>query len=115
MNKLLISLAVGSVLTVSTVASAQDQVRADRLADLKVPANIAGLKLDSPVQASGIDAAALQRSALFTDGANEVLIRLTTPSISEQKVRGRTSRPTCWPKCWPSIPTPAFSARPSWS
>ena len=92
MNKLLISLAVGSVLTVSTVASAQDQVRADRLADLKVPANIAGLKLDSPVQASGIDAAALQRSALFTDGANEVLIRLTSPSISEQKVRGKSAQ-----------------------
>ena len=29
---------------------------------------------------------------LFTDGANQVLIRLTSPSVSEQKVRGKSAQ-----------------------
>jgi subtilisin family serine protease len=41
---------------------------------------------------SGVDAASLQRSALFADGANQVLIRLTSPSVAEQKVRGKSAQ-----------------------
>jgi minor extracellular serine protease Vpr len=92
MNKLLLSLAVGSVLTVSSVASAQDQARADRLSMQALPASIQSLKLDSPVSMSGMDAASLQRSPLFVDGANEVLIRLSSPSVSEQKARGKSAQ-----------------------
>jgi len=92
MNKLLISLAVGTVLTASSVASAQDQSRAERLADRAMPAAVQNLKLATPLQMSGVDAASLQRSALFADGANQVLIRLTSPSVAEQKVRGKSAQ-----------------------
>ena len=34
----------------------------------------------------------MQRSALFHEGANQVLIRLISPSVSEQKVRGKSAQ-----------------------
>ena len=92
MNKLLLSLAVGSVLTVSSVASAQDQARADRLSAQALPASIQSLKLDSPVSMGGVDPASLARSPLFVDGDNKVLIRLASPSVAKQKARGKSSQ-----------------------
>ena len=92
MNKLLLSLAVGSVLTVSSVASAQDQARADRLSAQALPASIQSLKLDSPVSMGGVDPASLARSPLFVDGDNKVLIRLASPSVAKQKARGKSAQ-----------------------
>ncbi|MBT8064870.1 MAG: hypothetical protein KJN94_07605, partial [Gammaproteobacteria bacterium] len=92
MNKLLVSLAVGLVLTASSVASAQDQLRAERMAMTGIPGSIQGLKLATPLQVDGVKAASMQRSALFHEGANQVLIRLISPSVSEQKVRGKSAQ-----------------------
>ena len=63
MNRLLISLAVGSVLAVSSIASAQDQARSDRFGAQALPAHIQSLKLDSPVRMGGADAASAMGGA----------------------------------------------------
>jgi len=90
-KKLLLTLTVGSVLTASSIASAQDQLRTERLTSTALPAGISSLRLDAPVSLSGIDAAALQRSAL-SGASGQVLVRLVSPSVAEQKVRGKSAQ-----------------------
>jgi subtilisin family serine protease len=92
MNKLLLSVTLGTVLAASSAASAQDPLRSERLGAQALPAGIQGLKLDSPISMRGVGAAVLERSPLFVDGANQVLIRLASPSVSEQKVRGKSAQ-----------------------
>ena len=53
MSRLLTSLALGSLLTIVSVASAQDQLQAERA----LPAGIQDLRLDSPMELSGLTAA----------------------------------------------------------
>jgi subtilisin family serine protease len=45
---------------------------------------IAGLKLDTPLELSGLSIASLDPSLLYAEGAGKVIIRLTRPSVSEQ-------------------------------
>ncbi len=89
MNRLILSLALGTVLTASSVASAQDQ--ADRSMNRAMPANIQSLKLSSPMAVSGIDVTAL-KAAMSARGDNKVIIRLASPSVAEQKVRGKSAQ-----------------------
>jgi subtilisin family serine protease len=91
MNRLLLSVAVGAVLTASSVASAQDQLRADRLAYQALPDSVQGLMLSSPLQVSGVDVQALRQSALASD-TGRVIVRLASPSVAEQKVRGKSAK-----------------------
>lgn len=88
MNKLLLSLAVCAVMTASSV-SAQD--RADRGFNRAMPANLQSLKLTSPMAMDGVDVAAL-KSTLAASGDNKVIIRLASPSVAEQKVRGKSAQ-----------------------
>lgn len=89
MKKLLISLAIGSVLAATSMASAQDQAQAERLAERALPASVLGLQLDAPLQISGVDAASLQRSSVFADGSNQVIIRLSADSGADAFAKGR--------------------------
>ena len=91
MKKLIISLAIGSVLAASSMASAQDQARAERLAERPLPATIQSLRLASPLQVSGVDAASLQRSTVFAEGPNRVIIRLSADSGAEAFAKGQDS------------------------
>ena len=89
MNRFLLSLAVGAVLTASSV-SAQDQ--ADRGFNRAMPANLQSLKMSSPLQVTGVDAATLRTSFVGSAGSNKVIIRLSSPSVAQQKVRGKSAK-----------------------
>ena len=89
MTKLLISLAIGSVLAASSAASAQDQARAERLVERPLPTSLQSLKLASPSHAYGVDVDSLQRSTLFGAGANKVIIRLSADSGAEAFAKGK--------------------------
>jgi subtilisin family serine protease len=91
MNKILLSLAVGAVLTASSVASAQDNLRAERIANHAIPANVQSLKLSAPVQMNAANFAAF-KAAMVAPGDNGFIIRLTSPSVAEQKVRGKSAK-----------------------
>ena len=91
MNRLLISLTLGTLMATASVASAQDQLRADRLAVRAIPASIQSLKLAQAATMSGADLAAL-RASMAASGDNKVIIRLTSPSVAEQKVRGKSAQ-----------------------
>ena len=91
MKRLLISLAIGSVLAASSMASAQDQARAERLAERPLPSTIQSLKLASPLQVRDVDAASLQRSTVFAEGPNRVIIRLSADSGAEAFAKGQDS------------------------
>ena len=74
-----------------TAASGQE---VDRSPDgsRALPANLAALKLDSPIELSGVDAAGL-RSNLRTAGSTErVIIRLKEPSIAEKGIQGAEAK-----------------------
>jgi subtilisin family serine protease len=89
MNKFLLSLAIGTVLTASSVVSAQNEV--DRKINRAMPANLQSLKLSSPLQAKGVDVTAV-RAAMVASGDNGVIIRLSSPSVAEQKLRGKAAK-----------------------
>lgn len=91
MNRLLLSLAVGAVLTASSVASAQDQLRAERLAARAMPTSVQSLKLSAPVHMNAANFAGF-KSAMVAPGDNGVIIRLNSPSVAEQKVRGKSAK-----------------------
>ena len=91
MKKLLISLAIGSVLAASSVASAQDQARAERLAERPLPSNIQSLKLASPLQVSRVNAASLFDASVFAEGSNRVIIRLSADSGADAFAKGRNT------------------------
>lgn len=89
MNRILLSLSLGVVLTASSVASAQDQ--ADRSFNRAMPANLQSLRMSSPLKMNNVDVASL-RSTLAARGDNGVIIRLVSPSVAEQKVHGKSAQ-----------------------
>jgi len=89
MNRLLLSLAVGAVLTASSV-SAQDQ--ADRSFNRAMPANLQDLKMSSPLLVTEGDVATFRTSVDSSAGSNKVIIRLSSPSVAQQKVRGKSAQ-----------------------
>jgi minor extracellular serine protease Vpr len=73
------------ILSLSSAALAQEgDPSFDRFTNRDLPASIDGLKLDVPVELSGITTASLDPSLLYAEGAGKVIIRLATPSVSEQ-------------------------------
>lgn len=91
MNKLLLSLALGAALTTSSVVSAQDQLRAERLAAHAMPTSVQSLRLSTPVHMNAANFAAF-KAAMVAPSDNGVIIRLTSPSVAEQKVRGKSAK-----------------------
>ncbi len=69
------------VFSLSSAALAQE---GDRLENRELPASIADLKLDNPVQLSGLPGAVLDPGLLQIEGPGKVIVRLTRPSIAEQ-------------------------------
>jgi minor extracellular serine protease Vpr len=57
----------------------------------ELPPSIEDLKLDTPVERSGIAATALDDSLLAAEGSNQVIVRLTEPSVSEQELTGNAT------------------------
>jgi subtilisin family serine protease len=92
MNRILLSVILGAVLTASSVASAQDQLDAERFAARALPASIQSLRLDSPVTVNRADASGLSASFASSAGQGKVIVRLTSPSVAEQKVRGKSAQ-----------------------
>jgi minor extracellular serine protease Vpr len=70
------------VLSLGSAAFAQEGV--DRFQGRELPATIADLKLDTPLELSGLSGASLDPSLLFVEGAGKVIIRLVRPSVAEQ-------------------------------
>ena len=92
MNRLFLTLGLGSLMATASVVSAQDQLRADRLAVRALPASIQSLKLAQPATMSDVEAATLQSARVNVGNPNGVIIRLTSPSVAEQKVRGKSAQ-----------------------
>jgi minor extracellular serine protease Vpr len=73
------------VFSLSSAALAQEgDPSFDRFTNRELPASVEALKLDSPVELSGITTAILEPSLLYAEGAGKVIIRLAAPSVSEQ-------------------------------
>jgi minor extracellular serine protease Vpr len=80
-----IILILSLLLSLSTAALAQEDDPAfDRFANRELPDSLADLKLETPVEQSGIFFDSLDPSLLFTEGPGKVIIRLTRPSVAEQ-------------------------------
>lgn len=79
----LLVLAVGA-------ASAQDGPQWER-AERALPAAVAELKLDQPLTREGFALGALDASLVGAEGEQQVIIRLVTPSVAEQNVRGNSA------------------------
>jgi minor extracellular serine protease Vpr len=78
------------VLLAAGAASAQDGARPER-EERALPAGLAELRLDRPVSVDGFSLATIDASLVDAEGDQQVIIRLTTPSVAEQKVRGRSA------------------------
>jgi minor extracellular serine protease Vpr len=82
---LLLLLILSLALSLSTTAMAQEGDPAyDRFTNRELPVSIADLKLEVPVEQSGLSFASLDPSLLFAEGEGKVIIRLTRPSVAEQ-------------------------------
>jgi len=80
-----IILILSLLLSLSTAAPAQEDDRAfDRFANRELPDSLADLKLETPVEQSGIFFDSLDPSLLFAENPGKVIIRLTRPSVAEQ-------------------------------
>lgn len=88
MNRLLLSVAMGAVLTASSVASAQDQLRAQRA----LPAGIGGLKLSSPLYLDSVPNARLSPALNNTEGPQQVVVRLVGDSVGEARAKGKSGK-----------------------
>jgi minor extracellular serine protease Vpr len=71
-------------------ASAQDGARPER-EERALPAGLAELRLDQPVSVDDFSLGAIDASLVGTEGEERVIIRLATPSVAEQKVRGKSA------------------------
>ena len=90
MNRIVLSLALSVVFTTSSVASDQNQFLTDRSANRGLPDSFSSLRLASPLQGNGANRASL-RAAMALPGENAVIIRLVSPSVAEQKIRGKSA------------------------
>jgi minor extracellular serine protease Vpr len=79
---LIVTMLLLVVLAISSVASAQDQP--SRSLQRELPANIDSLKLNSPIQLTGVSVASLDASLVGVAGDEKVIVRLKNPSVSEQ-------------------------------
>ena len=91
MNRLLLSATLGAVLTASSVASAQDQLRAERLEARAMPASLQSLKLDTPQSMAGISVSDVRSAAFGVTDFSQVIIRLKNPSVAKQGVSGKAA------------------------
>jgi subtilisin family serine protease len=73
------------LLSLSTVALAQEeQPDFDRFTNRELPASLADLKLEAPVELSEIFFDRMDPSLFFAEGESKVIVRLTRPSVAEQ-------------------------------
>jgi hypothetical protein len=73
------------LLSLSTVALAQEeQPDFDRFTNRELPASLADLKLEAPVELSDMSFDRLDPSLFFAEGESKVIVRLTRPSVAEQ-------------------------------
>ena len=75
--------------SLSATALAQEPEPPDRLGDRELPAAVEGLRLDTPVELSGLEFGKLDRSLLAAEGSGRVIIRLSADSVAEAKVKGK--------------------------
>jgi minor extracellular serine protease Vpr len=85
----LIGLLIVAMLAVALPAAAQPAPDRDR--DRELPASIESLKLDAPVERSGISADTLDASLFEARGANKVIVRLAEPSVAERDLTGNAT------------------------
>jgi minor extracellular serine protease Vpr len=85
----LIGLVIVAMLAVALPAAAQPSP--DRAQNRELPASIEDLKLDTPVERSGISADTLDASLLAATGANRVIVRLVEPSVAERDLTGNAT------------------------
>jgi len=61
----------------------------DRFEGRELPESVAELKLDTPVELSGVSGATLDRSLVGAEGDSKVIIRLSADSVAEAKGKGK--------------------------
>jgi len=72
------------VLSLSTAVFAQEEgPPPDRSENREVPESVQALKLDVPLELSGIDRSVLDRSLLGAEGLQQVIVQLKSPSLAE--------------------------------
>lgn len=67
------------------------QAPVERAQGRELPARIADLKLEAPVELSDFSVASLDASLVGAQGAGKVIIRLTRPSVAEQGLSGEAA------------------------
>lgn len=88
MNKSLLAVALGAVLSVSSVASAQDARKAERTP----PANLNSLKLASPIHVKSAPSIRLSRALADSSGPQQVVVRLKSDSVGEVRAKGKRGK-----------------------
>jgi subtilisin family serine protease len=85
-KRTLLALAIGSVLTVSSAATAQDQLRAERI----LPGNIDALKLNAPLHLTAATSPRLSPALSEAKGPTQVVVRLAMESVGEARAQGKS-------------------------
>lgn len=78
------------VLSLSPAAFAQeDSFQPDRFENRELPESVSALKLDAPVELSGLSPSVLDPSLLYVEGSGKVIVRLTADSVAEAEGKGK--------------------------
>jgi minor extracellular serine protease Vpr len=76
------------VALLGTAMPALAQTPPDRTEGREVPDRLEALRLDAPVERSGVQRADLDASLVGVEGVTEVIVRLVQPSVAERDVSG---------------------------
>jgi minor extracellular serine protease Vpr len=88
-NRPIIGLLLVAMLAVALPVAAQPSP--ERGDGRELPVSIEELKLDTPVERSGITSATLDASLLGAEGSNRVIVRLVEPSVAERDLTGNAT------------------------
>ncbi|HSM55501.1 MAG TPA: S8 family serine peptidase [Candidatus Sulfomarinibacteraceae bacterium] len=92
-NPVKLFLIVLFTLLIAGAAMAQEGSGPDRLDGRELPAGLADLRLDQPLTLEGAAPLGLDPSLQDAEGPQQVIVRLVSPSVAEQKARGRPAEP----------------------
>jgi minor extracellular serine protease Vpr len=81
----------GAMALVLASGAATGTPSAERSAQRQLPASIAALKLDAPLESAGLTASRLDPSLLAAEGESRVIIRLVSPSVAQQGLTDRAA------------------------
>ena len=84
-------LALALTLSITSATLAQDRAAGDRPFERELPAGIEGLKLEEPMELSGVALSGLDTSLIGAEGDQTVIIRLSADSGAKSEAKGKAT------------------------